>query len=325
MSAVRTVGIVGTGVIGAGWAARFLVRGIDVIAFDPADGAEEALRKKVATAWPSMLRLLGEDHVEAGKLSFTSDVRELAQASDWIQEAAPEREDLKIRLFKELDEVARPDVIIASSSSGYLPSRLQMECRHPGRVIIGHPFNPVYLLPLVEIVPGDKTTDETMERATRFYESAGMHVLRLKKEIDGYICDRLQEALWREALHLIKKDVATTGEIDDSIAYSAGLRWAFMGPFLTFHLAGGEGGMRHFLDQFDPEMDLPWTDLPFPEWSDEMSSRLIEGCEKQAAGRSVSEWEAKRNEVLVDIMHVLEKHGIGAGTVLSRGTAVTGR
>ena len=313
---IQTVGIAGAGLIGAGWAARALVRGLDVVAYDPAAETEERFRASVDNAWPSMLKLMGRQRVERGALSFTQSVEDMARSADWIQEAAPERQDLKIELLAKIDAVARPEVVVASSSSGFLPTRLQSGCAHPERLLIGHPFNPVYLLPLVEIVPGEKTSDEVMLRAAAFYESIGMHVLRLKREIDGYLCDRLQEALWREALHLIHKDVATTSEIDDSLVYSAGLRYAFMGPFLTYHLAGGEGGMRHFLAHFDPSEELPWTDLQFPAWSDEMNRRLIEGCEEQAGGRSVAEWEAKRDDVLVDLMKVLEKHGIGAGTVV---------
>ncbi len=315
---IRTVGIAGAGLIGAGWAARFLARGLDVVAYDPDAAAEKRLRSSVDNAWPSMLQLSGRDRLDRGNLSFTPDLEQMAARADWIQEAAPEREELKIALFSQLDAVAPPQVVIASSSSGFLPTRLQLRCSHPDRLLVGHPFNPVYLLPLVEVVPGEHTAPAAMQRATSFYESMGMHVLRLKREIDGYLCDRLQEALWREALHLIHKDVATTSEIDDSLVYSAGLRYAFMGPFLTYHLAGGEGGMRHFLDHFDPTEELPWTDLSFPEWSDDMSRRLIEGCEEQADGRSVAEWEVKRDAVLVDLMKVLEKHGIGAGTVAAR-------
>ncbi|MEM7429938.1 MAG: 3-hydroxyacyl-CoA dehydrogenase NAD-binding domain-containing protein [Pseudomonadota bacterium] len=317
MSTVKTAGICGVGLIGSGWAARFLAHGLDVVAYDPGDGAEEQLYRHIDTAWPSMESLHGRP-LERGKLSFTRDIAEMAAAADWIQEAAPEREDLKISAFTQMDAASRPDVIIASSSSGFLPSRLQSECKHPERVIIGHPFNPVYILPLVETVPGDKTTPETLDRAGAFYRSVNMKVLRLKKEIDGYVCDRLQEAMWREALHVMAKDVASAEEVDDSIIYSAGLRLAFMGPFQTFHLAGGEGGIRHFFDQFSIELNPPWTDLQFPPWSDALENRIIDSCEEAYSGTPVAEWEAKRNAVLVDMMKVLEKHGIGAGTAMPK-------
>ena len=314
----RTVGIAGTGLIGAGWAARLLIRGYDVIAYDVSASAEPKLKAAIDVAWPSMSRLLQSPARKRGKLKFTTNLAEMAGQSDFIHEAAPEREDLKIRLFRDIDATARPDVIIASSSSGFLPSRLQSECRHPERVLIGHPFNPVYLLPLVETVPGERTSGEAMDRAGRYFEAIGMHVLRLKKEIEGYICDRLQEALWREALHILNKDVGSTGDIDDSIVFSAGMRWAFMGSFLTYHLAGGPGGMRAFIKQFDPTLELPWTDLKFPKWNEALERRLVEGCEEQADGRSVAEIEAKRNDVLVDMMRLFRQHGVGAGLVLAR-------
>ena len=317
MSAIKTAGIAGTGLIGAGWAARLLIRGFDVIAYDVSPTAEAKLKAAIKVAWPSMESLLGKPW-KKGKLSFTTDLAAMAAKADFVHEAAPEREDLKIKLFRDIDAVARPEVIISSSSSGFLPTRLQSECKHPERVIIGHPFNPVYLLPLVETVPGAKTSKEAMDRAGHYFESIGMHVLRLRREIDGYICDRLQEALWREALHILDKDIGSTGDIDDSIVYSAGMRWAFMGSFQTYHLAGGPGGMRDFIKQFDPTLELPWTDLKFPKWNDALEKRLVEGCEAQAAGRSVAQLEAKRNAILVDMMKLFKKHKIGAGLVLER-------
>jgi carnitine 3-dehydrogenase len=315
---IKTVGIAGAGLIGAGWAARFLARGLDVVCFDPAPAAEARVKAAVKVAWPSILKLMGVEKVKKGKLSFTADVAEMAKKADFVQEAAPEREDLKIKLFAAIDKASRPDVIIASSSSGFLPSRLQSKCKNPERVIIGHPFNPVYLLPLVEAVGGNRTSVEALERAAAFYESVGMKVLRLKKEIDGYICDRLQEALWREALNILDKDIGTTADIDDSIVYSAGMRWAIMGSFMTYHLAGGPGGMRHFIAQFDPTLELPWTDLKFPKWNKALETRLVEGCEAQAGGKTVAAWEARRNAVLVDMMLLFAKHDIAAGTVVRR-------
>jgi carnitine 3-dehydrogenase len=318
ISDVRTVGIAGTGLIGAGWAARLLIRGYDVIAYDVVREAEPRLRAAIKVAWPSMERLLPKGRMRRGKLTFTTDLEQMTSRAAFVHEAAPEREDLKIKLFSEIDRYARPDVIIASSSSGFLPSRLQSQCRRPERVIIGHPFNPVYLLPLVETVAGKLTSGEAMQRADNYFESIGMHVLRLKREIDGYICDRLQEALWREALNILDRDIGSTGDIDDAIVYSAGMRWAFMGSFMTYHLAGGPGGMRDFMKQFDPTLELPWTDLGFPKWNPALERRLVEGCEAQAAGRSVAEIEAKRNEVLVDMIKLFKKHKVGAGLVLDR-------
>ncbi len=317
MTGVNTLGVAGAGVIGAGWAARALAHGLDVVAYDPFPASEQAMRDKVDRAWPSMIKLMQGKPETTGSLAFTTDLKEMCQAADWIQEAAPEREDLKISLYEQIDELADPAVVIASSSSGFLPTRLQSRCTHPGRVIIGHPFYPVYLLPLVETVAGENTLPETMEKADAFYRSIGMFPLRLSKEIDGYICDRLQEALWREALNVLDLGIGTTEDIDRAIIYSAGLRWSIMGSFLHYHTAGGDGGMRSFMAQFDPSLELPWTSLKFPEWSDELTDKLIGGCEAQAAGRTIGEWETKRNNVLVDIMHVLKKHNIGVGEVLN--------
>jgi carnitine 3-dehydrogenase len=319
MTPIKTVGIAGTGLIGAGWAARLLIRGFNVVAYDVHPAAEAKLRAAIKVAWPSMEKLLGKPR-KKGKLNFTTNLKEMAAKVDFVHEAAPEREGLKIRLFHDIDALAGPEVIIASSSSGFLPTRLQSECRHPERVLIGHPFNPVYLLPLVETVPGEKTSKNAMDRAGQYFESIGMQVLRLKREIDGYICDRLQEALWREALNILDKDIGSTGDIDDSIIYSAGMRWAFMGSFLTYHVAGGPGGIRDFIKQFDPTLDLPWTDLKFPKWNAALEKRLVEGCEAQAGGRSVAAIEAKRNDILVDMMKLFKKHKIGAGLVLKRET-----
>ncbi len=317
MTAIKTVGIAGTGLIGAGWAARLLIRGFDVIAYDVQASAEPKLRAAIDVAWPSMTKLLGKVGAP-GKLTFTTDLREMATKADFIHEAATEREDLKVKLFRDIDAHAAPHVIISSSSSGFLPTVLQSQCSHPERVIIGHPFNPVYLLPLVETVPGEKTSVDAMDRAGIYFEAIGMQVLRLKKEIEGYICDRLQEALWREALHILNKDIGSTQDIDDSIIYSAGMRWAFMGSFLTYHVAGGPGGMRHFISQFDPTLELPWTDLKFPKWNDALETRLVEGCEAQTAGQTVAEIEAKRNDILVDMMQLFKKHNIASGNILAR-------
>ncbi len=317
MNNIKTIGIAGTGLIGAGWAARALHRGIDVIAYDISLAAEAKLKTQIKTAWPSLDALRGKPK-KTGKLTFTTDLTVMATKAQFIHEAAPERKDLKIKLFKDIDAIAKTNVIISSSSSGFLPSDLQSECQHSERVLIGHPFNPVYLLPLVETVPGKFTSKETMDLAGNYFESIGMHVLRLKKEIDGYICDRLQEALWREALHILDKDIGTTGDIDDSLVYSAGMRWAFMGSFMTYHVGGGPGGMRDFIKQFDPTLELPWTDLKFPKWNEALEKRLIEGTDAQAAGRSVAKIEAKRDAILVDMMKLFKKHKIGAGLVLER-------
>jgi carnitine 3-dehydrogenase len=268
-----------------------------------------------------MVKLSQAPGVARGTLTFTPDLKEVAESADFIQENAPENEDLKRRLLAQIDALAPADVIIASSSSGLLPTRIQADCRHPERIVIGHPFNPVYLLPLVEVLGGEKTSAATIADAMAFYERIGMHPLKVRTEVEGYISDRLQEALWREALHMVNEGVATTGEIDDAVIYGPGLRWAFMGTCLTFHLAGGEDGMRHMLEQFGPALELPWTKLKAPALTETLIDRMVEGTQAQAAGRSIRELERLRNDCLVDIMRVLRQHRVGAGQTLARDEA----
>ncbi len=301
---IQRVAVVGTGVIGAGWAARCLARGLEVVASDPAPGAETRLRAAVAKAWPAMRRLSLAAGAASGAdpagLSFTTDLEEACAGADFIQENAPENEDLKRKLHARIDAAARPEVLIASSSSGLLPSRIQADCAHPERVVIGHPFNPVYLLPLVEVLGGARTAETSVERAMAVDRGLGMHALKVRSEVPGYISDRLQEALWREALHMVADGVATTEELDDAIVYGPGLRWAIMGTCLTFHLAGGEAGMLHMLEHFGPALEQPWTRLKAPELTGELIDRMVEGTEKQAAGRSVRELERLRDDCLIE-------------------------
>ena len=317
MADVRCFGVAGTGVIGAGWAARALARGLDVIAWDPAPGAEDTLRAHIDNAWPALTKIGLSPGADRARLAFTTDLESLCRRADFIQESAPENEDLKRDLHARLTAAAPAEVIVASSSSGLLPSRIQAGSRHPGRVLIGHPFNPVYILPLVEVLGGKLTDERCIEDAKRIYRSLGMHPLHVRTEVEGYISDRLQEALWREALHMVADGVATTGEIDDAIIYGPGLRWAFMGTCLTFHLAGGEAGMRHMLAQFGPALKLPWTKLEAPELTDALIDRLVEGTRAQADGRSIAELERVRDECLIGIMRVLRPFGVGAGNTVA--------
>ncbi len=317
----RRIAIVGAGVIGAGWAARCLARGYDVIASDPGPGAEDRLRAAVANAWPALRRLSFAPGADPARLSFTADLEAAVAEADFVQESAPEDEDLKRKLLARIDVAAAPETIIASSSSGLLPSRIQADCARPERVVIGHPFNPVYLLPLVEVLGGEQTAARSLDRAEAFYRALGMRPLRVRREVPGYISDRLQEALWREALHMVAEGVASTEEIDDAIVYGPGLRWALMGPCLTFHLAGGEAGMAHMLEQFGPALELPWSKLPAPELTEDLSRRLIEGTKAQAGARSVRELERLRDDCLIGIMRSLRQYDVGAGAVLAEDEA----
>jgi carnitine 3-dehydrogenase len=313
IAGVRRVAIVGTGVIGAGWAANFLARGLDVAASDPHPQAETRLRAAVDNAWPALERIGLAEGADRARLAFAPSLEEAVADADFIQENAPENEALKIGLLARIDAAARPGAIIASSSSGLLPSRIQADCANPERVVIGHPFNPVYILPLVEVVGGAKTSPGTIERAIAFYRTLGKEPLHVRNEIAGYLSDRLQEALWREALHLVNDGVATTEELDLAVTGGPGLRWALMGTCLTFHLAGGEGGMRHMLEQFGPALKLPWTKLEAPELTGELIDRMVEGTGSQAAGRSVRELERFRDDCLIRIMQAIRDARADAG------------
>lgn len=303
-STVQHVAIVGTGVIGAGWAARHLAHGLEVIATDPAAGAEARLREATRAAIPALASQGFDMAGWAERLHFTADVEAAVAQADFIQESAPEREDLKRTVLARIDAAAPVSAIIASSSSGLLPSRLQAGLVHPERMLIAHPFNPVYLLPLVELVAGTQTSRDSVTRAADFYRAVGMRPLVVRKEIEGFIADRLMEALWREALHLVNDGVATTEEADAAVVYGCGLRWALMGTFLTFHLAGGDAGMRHMLEQFGPALKLPWTHTVAPELTDQLIDRVVEGCEQQAAGRSVADLVKRRDEFLVRLIEL---------------------
>ncbi|MBM7572906.1 3-hydroxyacyl-CoA dehydrogenase NAD-binding domain-containing protein [Aquibacillus albus] len=308
MSHSKTVAVIGTGVIGNGWIGRFLAQGLDVIAFDPAEGAEKHTRKVIKQIWPSLEGLGMAEDASQDRLTFVSTLKEAVQSSDFIQENVPEREDIKKTVLTSIDQYAKPEAIIGSSTSGITATTLQQDLQHPGRVIVAHPFNPVYILPLVELVGGEATDGTTMEKAKKFYQSIEMKPLVINKEIEGHVADRLMEALWREALHLVNDGIVTTEEVDAAIIYGAGLRWAQMGPFLTFHLAGGEQGMRHMLEQFGPALKKPWTKLEAPELTDELKEKVIEGCEIHAGDVPISELEDKRNEFLVRLLDLVEDY-----------------
>lgn len=315
---IKTVAIVGTGVIGSGWTARMLHRGINVIATDIGENAEEDLRELIANAEETLQRVIAVPEDKKGKLIFTRDLKVAVEKADYIQESAPEVEDIKIPLLKEISQYAKPNAIIGSSTSGLLPSRLQLEMVNPERFVVAHPFNPVYLLPLVEVVGGEKTSSDAIDKAIRFYEMIGMKPLKVRVEIDGFLSDRLLEALWREILHLVNDNVATTQELDDAIIYGAGIRWAFMGTNLTYWLAGGKNGMRHFMKQFGPALKLPWTKLEAPELTDELIDKMVEGTNEQSQGLNLRELERLRDNCIVSIMEALAEYDYASGKILKQ-------
>ncbi len=304
---IKIFAALGTGVIGAGWSARALAHGLDVHAWDPAPGAEAALRTRIANAWPALEKQGLAPGASMQRLRFFADLDACVRDADFIQESAPERLDLKLDLHARISVAARPDVIIGSSTSGLLPSEFYAEARHPERCVVGHPFNPVYLLPLVEVVGGERTAPEAVQAAISIYSALGMRPLHVRKEVPGFIADRLLEALWREALHLVNDGVATTGEIDDAIRFGAGLRWSFMGTFLTYTLAGGDAGMRHFMAQFGPALKLPWTYLQAPELTEQMIDDVVAGTAVQQGQRSLAELERYRDDCLLSVLGAIRE------------------
>src|SRR5215470_17994128 len=316
MRQVRTLGLLGTGVIGGGWAARALHFGINVIAADVKPEMEAWIRGAVQNAEAALSRLTFAPLPPKGRLTFTTDLLAMARQVDFIQENIPEQLELKQRVLGDVSRAAPADVVIASSTSGLMPSDLQKSMVAPERFLVAHPFNPVYLLPLVELVGGQKTSEAAIEAARRFFTYIGMHALHVRKEVPGHLTDRLQEALWREILHLVNDGVATTGELDESIIYGPGLRWAGMGTNLIYHLAGGETGMRHMLRQFGPCLKWPWTKLEAPELTEALIDKMVQGTQEEAAGRSIRELERLRDGYLVAIQQVLKEYNIGAGATL---------
>lgn len=323
MTAVRRAAIVGGGVIGGGWVARLVENGIDVSVYDPDPEADRKIGEVMALADRAYAKLTNAPRTRRGGYRHVDSIEAAVADADFIQESAPERIDLKRKLFQEIDRHAATDALIGSSTSGLLPTSLQEGMAHPERLVVAHPFNPVYLLPLVELVGGQKTAPATIERAKAFYASIGMKPLVIRKEIDAFVGDRLLEAFWREALWLVHDDVATAEEIDDVVRYSFGLRWAQMGTFMTYRIAGGEAGMRHFMNQFGPALKWPWTKLmDVPEMNGALVDKIVAQSDAQADGFSIRELERIRDDNLIAIMQALRAQdggrGWGAGALLKQ-------
>ena len=301
------MGIVGTGVIGGGWAMHFLAQGLDVVVFDPDPETEANLARMTDYAWPSLEKLGLKRGASPDRMTIASTLEEAVVGVDVVQENTPEVLESKLGIFSRMDAAASPETVLLSSTSGLSMTEIQVGCVHPGRAVVGHPFNPPYLMPLVEVVGGEQTDQEAIDWAAEFYTASGKHVIKLKKELPGFIAGRMQEAMWREMLHMVTNGEATVEEIDEAVAYGPGLRWAIMGPGMVYHLGGGEGGMAHVLDQFGPSLKWPWTRLEAPELTDDLRQRLIAGCEAEANGRSVAELIRERDDCLIEIIKVLEK------------------
>ena len=315
---LKTIGLLGGGVIGGGWAARFVLNGYDVKIYDVDPQAKRKIGEVMANARRAYAKLTLAPLPIEGKITFVETPEDAVTDVDFVQESAPERVELKQELLARASRVAPAHVVFGSSTSGILPTQLQRDMTFPERLVVGHPFNPVYLLPLVEICGGDKTSHEARKRARGVYELIGMRPLMLQKEIDGFVADRLMEAMWREALWLINDGVATAEEIDDAIRFGAGLRWSFMGTFLVYRIAGGEAGMRHFMAQFGPTLKWPWTKLMnVPELDDVLLEKIVSQSDAQAGARTIRELEVLRDDCLVAVMQGLKQVGFGAGETLA--------
>lgn len=305
---VGRIAIVGTGLIGASWAALYLARGFDVIATDPAPKAEANLRRFVDTAWEELAVLGLAPKASRDRLGFTLNMKEAVSAADFIQENGPERQDFKIKLFADIDDVAPIDSIIASSSSGLTMSVMQSACKHPERCVIGHPFNPPHVIPLVEIVGGAKTSPQAIQQAISFYSSIGKKPIHLRKEVAGHVANRLQSALYREVVHLIEQGVVDVADADTAVCWGPGLRWGVMGPSLLFHLGGGQDGIRHFMEHLSGPVAAVWKDLgTITEFSPAVKQTIIEGAIQEAGNRSIEQLEQERNEVLLGLLDLRAK------------------
>jgi carnitine 3-dehydrogenase len=305
---IRRVAIIGTGVIGASWTALFLANGLDVVATDVAPGAEAALKSFVAAAWPALQRLGLASGASQSRLSFTAALSDAVKDADLVQENGPEKIDFKKTLYRQLDELLHPSVIIASSSSGLTMSEIQSACEiHPERCVIGHPFNPPHLVPLVEIVGGAKTSKDTIERAAEFYTSIGQRTVRVNKEMPGHVANRLQAALAREVYYLVAEGVVSAADVDTALCWGPGLRWGIMGNMMLNHLGGGPGGIEHFFQQFTGPMTAWWKTLGSPALTPDVQKKLIDSVHAEVGSRSVKELAAERDEVLLGLIELRNK------------------
>jgi 3-hydroxyacyl-CoA dehydrogenase len=307
--AIRRIAIVGTGVIGASWAAEYLARGFDVIATDPAPDAELNLRKYIDEAWPALTAMGLSPKASRDRLSFTRDMKAALSNADLVQENGPERPDFKIKLFAEMDAATPVDSIIASSSSGITMSVTQSACIHPERCVIGHPFNPPHMIPLVEVVGGEKTSPETVRRALEFYGSIGKKPIHLRKEVVGHVANRLQAAIYREVVNLVHLGVVDVADADTAVCWGPGLRWGVMGPNMLFHLGGGQGGIQHFMDHLSGPVATWWKDLgSFTDWPEGLRETVAKGTLEEVHGRTVDQLAATRDEVLLGLVQLRAKY-----------------
>ena len=307
-SPIKKIAIIGTGVIGAGWTIRLLAKNKVVNVYDPNISQLNFLKNEIRRVSKSVLRFYKTNKLNINNLYFNNSIKDAVKDADLIQENTPENISIKKKIVKEISKWAKPNAIIASSSSGLLPTKIQQSCKLPERFLIAHPFNPVYLLPLVELVKGKKTKINFIKKSKIFYQSIDMYPLILKKEVEGYLSDRLQESMWRESLHILNEDLASSDDLDKAIIHGPGLRWALMGNFLTFHLAGGKLGMKHTLEQFGPTLKIPWTKLKAPNLTKKLSNKIIRETKKQSKGTSINKLTTMRDNFIVDLLKLKNKY-----------------
>ena len=305
---IKKVAVIGTGVIGVGWIIRCLAHNKIVLAFDRDLKLKANLIAEIKRTWPYVRKLFNKKTLNLKNFKYFTSIEEALRDAEFVQECVSENYVLKTKLMNTIGKYTKPNVIISSSSSGLLPTKIYSKCKNPERAMIGHPFNPVYMLPAVEIVPGKKTSKNFLNKASKFYKSISMNPIMVKHELPGYLSDRLQEALWREGLHIINEGYATTKDLDRAIEDGPGLRWSLMGTFMTFHLAGGKFGMKHMLEQFGPALKFPWTKLKAPKLSNKLIKRLVDGTKKQSKGRSVTKISNIRDEYLLDLLMMRKKY-----------------
>lgn len=307
---VKRVAVVATGVIGASWAAYFLARGLDVDATDPSTGAEQRLREAVQSHWPVLTQQGLAVGASMQRLRFHAQMESALEQADFVQESGPERLDFKIELFRRMDAAAPAHTILASSSSGLSVTAMQSACNRPERVVLGHPFNPPHMIPLVEVGGGQHTSPESIADAMDFYTAIGKRPIHVKREIKGHIANRLQAALWREAFHLVNEGVASVTDIDTAIAHGPGLRWALMGPFMNLHLSGGDGGIAHVLDHLGGPIEDWWSDLGTPSMSADLQRQVVDGVARELGKRSTGDMARARDALLIDLLRAKQSSGV---------------
>ncbi len=305
---IKKIAVIGTGVIGTGWIIRCLAHNFKVVAYDKDPKLKKKIIEEIRRASPFVKKLFNKKKINLKNFKYVTSLEVALKDADFIQENATENYKIKTKLMNLIGKYTKNNAIISSSSSGLLPTKIYSKCKNPARTMIGHPFNPVYLCPGVEVVAGKKTKTKFLNKANKFYKSISMNPIIVKKELPGYLADRLQEALWREGLHIINEGYATTKDLDRAIEDGPGLRWSLMGTFLTFHLAGGKLGMKHMLEQFGPALKLPWTKLKAPKLSKKLSSRVVSGTKSQAKGKSVAMISSIRDEYLVNLQKLRKKY-----------------